>query len=472
MEDIKVFRLYKALSREEKKEFQTWMLGQYRGVFRYRFYSYVKTYLELDNLNRNISWKEWIKTQQGVKINKLNDYTNNLREDIENFLLIRFADMDTKLLREIELFYIYRSLGLDEDNLKRVKDLSHNIPQTTNRYIHYIYSQFRAEVNTNVYHETNLLEDVFKNQNLDWVSEYLFMEISRLSKNVPHPSFPLEDVRSFIEHTEYLKNNVLITFYLKMLDFCTLQDWVPETISMIFEEMKTIQSLINKTRRRNLFGVFINKVNRLLRLQITYSRIETVFSFYSAGLEDNLFTAGKTLSFPTYYNYFFYISALYHNNPVRLKAEIQKMEKKYRHLVYFHHEEMEMIMDSLILWRTGKDTQKVPEINSAKITDPLYKSIFILLQMKCSLDFYREAPVQRGDILEKLSNKFRKMEYGNFHRDEYDIWGHLLNAYSGIKPAESKAFLKNILLKYEESDLFLSDKTWYLARIKESIGHL
>lgn len=466
--ETKLERLYKSLSQAQKKGLDKWVKDRFNeGTLRYTLYIQLKAYCEQNVENKIKTWKSWIEKKQ-IKVTKLNDESHELCKEIDTFLLTQRLDNQWNIQREIELFYIYRDLKLEEDNKYRMPAIKQEMEAHTNLYNQFIFSQLELE--NAITHKLPSTDALLIKMNerfyLFVLTEYLFLACSNIDAHTKFRGFPLEFIQSFIKDSLYLANNTLVQFYLNFYLFLTTESLTKKQIQSVLSSIKTCFVQLTISRQRDIHSLFNNKLvdwyGKKEKGNQTYENAAIFFEYRFAYLHEEKLRGLKMLQFEDYQNLLSLCFTVFDDSPNKLKEILKNIENAIFPNVLLKGTPKERLWNMRKRWKLGENLSEILDIRSSEFSDKNHKMIFTLLQCKVGFDLYRLDDYKNEKMLDKVFEKLRKRPKTESDTTEFAIWESIRKIFTSQDIASEIKMLETTHKEYQNSQIVITDRSWYI----------
>lgn len=421
---------------------------------------YILTYEYIEK-NISIAWDDYIREQWKDAPQKLNDVASNLTKTIERFLQQKYNSIDFEIQQKIELFYIYRDLGLD--NTENIYWLKKNISRTSNAYLAFLSTQLQRE-------ETEVLTNQRKS-NLNTITEafYLFFipqlgfdACMQFSKDYTHASdrlspFQWAEIKALIEKSPILQAHQEISLYSDLWDFIfainnkkTLS--TDEVENFLSPNIPIIANL-ELTKRRDVIAMIINNLIIWHKKDRTLVNSQVVWHFFQLVFEKEWIFIGGKIDFAIYRIYIkFYIYAHESfDNQNTISKNLLNLEKKYKTKFNSPKESRDVLHFSYYCdWKLRRNLENIYECNAAKFVADTQKIEIQLLKLKAGLCLYHSEQLDNfwDYVYASFKDETVKKALSKSHKIitiELSIWESMMEIYRTTKKkTEAKRKLKQI----------------------------
>lgn len=489
---MKAIELYETLSIIERRDFFSWLEKRHKTFSNEKnalniLLKSVNSYLQAHSApgNEGLTWEEWLQKNPKIVIKNLKNEATDLYQEIEKFLLNERKKDDSKILRLIDLYYIYRERGIKDRQSEIIKSLSVSIKHSKELYLHYLHKQLQIEAfnashaNKNEDMKKELLEIFY----INWMTDYIFLAC--------HNKEPELLLNPFFEKIPEIKKNEIIVFYTTLHTFVMgdLQSINQGSIAKMYSELIKNFPLLPSYRQKDCFLLFLNKIMNWLSAERTYPRLTIVLPYIEKGLDDEKgwLYVGKYIHFMTYSNYVGQIFILYDEKRVKMGKELHRIEKTIKKNVNFLGEKQEELLDLRIKYYIGgtENYKTVYDTDTRKFPDILHKLQLIILQLKAGFLLTQS----REKKMPKTYQFWQNVDYilGHYHLPppeetkgirwqwiikEWGLWKDLyvfvcLKEKNSDKYAQAIKNIEDWRKEYEKPDNIFLDKSWYITFINQ-----
>lgn len=468
-ENIKAIRLYQSLNKEQKLGLWTYIKrAKGRNKLVHLLFEKVQDYTKAKNIVKGkLTWEAYLAQ---IKIEKKiysHDTFNALSTEINHFLLSEQRETESEIQDKIELYYIYRKLGLHTDNKILLKQIEASMKNCNNLHLRFLFAQIQQEMNLledqDAAHTNTFLADTF---DFYWITEYIFFACN-------HKKKAIEMIDSYLNVRPELAKNDTIRLYSSLHSFIN----IPQngfSVAKIHEVGDFIENNLPNLpsyRARDVFSLFYNALLAWYKNNRTYPNLEVLWSYEKKGIEQNWFHIGKMLPFQVYKNFITNTILLFDGDSNQQKMELENIQKKYMHTLPTtneHEKEIELL-NYIVSYYTKQDYDSIYALNSARFTEKklFQKSRFILLQLKAGF----ASGMLALSIFENLDTKLNACiihkDMYNSTKEELAIWKAMASIELKLpNKEECKQILQEWLTKYEKKELVFPDRIRYIGVIK------
>ena len=459
----KLIRIYKSLTTLQQVALSKWLL-KHKADAEETLYLFAKM-LEYIKIKPQQSWAAWI---MPFKIADLSNKMSQLIKAIEDFLLSSNA-IEQQIERNIQLFHIYKKMGLSQYIKADLAKCEKDIPQY-DFYTKYDHAQLMRELYLMGFHKEDYSEEVNLYWQLFWVNEMLFYlcnNLNNLTQTVKIATLPFAQICEYIAMQPSLGAHELIQFWQKLYPLMTALTPTLENVEAIEKQFRSANKYLPAYRHRDVFVMIQNIIQRKIWKQpLTQDKAYRVWMLIHQGYHNGWLFVGKKLPFLTYRNLVIVAMKGLDDKPTRLKDTLKLLSENDISLEDSSKEQQELV-DILIAWKRD-DFRTVLAYRSSKQINEKDKHLVYLLRMKSLWELKETKPLE-GLYKEWLKQKDKLLQ--GFYKEEFQIWFHLIpfQHHKNTKE-EHKQFLLKEINNLKTKAIYVQDTFWYSQIIDSALG--
>lgn len=407
-----------------------------------------------------------------------------LKGIIDEFLLNQRKVSEYQLYRKMELFYMYRDLGLHKDNAEHLQQIEALLNDTHDKHLALLFAQFKQEVALLTHEKTQYAAELSTTFYLYWVSEALFDACMKSSNSFPKdkveiPSLEIPFLRSFIQQSALLQADNAIKLYLLLYDFLQLPQVSTQDAIDFEAQIHPLLAFLSPIRKRDIISLIGNKFVYLFSTHKTALYAQLAWKYTLSAFENGWGYVGNNIEFKAYRNLILLCIAANEDSetPQTFAQRLLFFKEKYEKHVAFPPKDnkMKLLFQFCLDWKLCIHLEHIYETNPAIFTEKAQKAEMLLYQLKAGYTLFCSGNEKYADFWDWVAEKFKKKSFWEQkpYQIEFLIWKNLMQIHFATKARpDCVEELQKIQVQFSDNTYIYHDRKWYLALIDAALNHV
>lgn len=406
-----------------------------------------------------------------------------LKGCIDEFLLNQRKVSEYQLYRKMELFYLYRDLGLHKDNVEHLQHIEALLTNNTDKHLALLFAQFKQEVALLTHEKTQYSAELSDAFQLYWINEALFDACIKSFSSFPKdkikiPAVEMPFLRSFVAQSAVLQADKEITCYLLLYDFLQFPHVLPQDALTFETHINPLLTFLSPIRKRDIIALIGNKFVALYKANKTALYAQLAWKYTFSAFENGWGYVGNKIEFKAYRNLIWlYIAANEDPEmPQAFRQFLSNLKEKYQPYVAFPPKDDKnlLLLGFRLDWKLRINLEQIYETNPGMFTEKPQKAEMLLYQLKAGYTLLCADKDKYEDFWDWVFEKFKKKSFWAQEpfAIEFSIWKNLMQIHFAAKPRpDCIEELQKIQVQFSDYTHIYHDRKWYLAIIDAALNH-